>query len=117
MIGDDDAMRRRYAFHVTANMQAGQNQATRSLQPSGPLLERQRAANAQKPIAKDAMNQCNAQRHSASDATPGQEVKGARKRLRAEGANNFRSSSVRKSIVPNSRSHAGGAQMRAPIAR
>ena len=29
----------------------------------------------------------------------------------------FRSSKVRKSMVPNSRSHAGGAQMRAPIAR
>ena len=47
----------------------------------------------------------------------GHEVSGARNRFRAEEVMARRSISVRKSMVPNSRSQAGALAMRAPIAR
>src|ERR1035441_7531211 len=105
----------RLAFHVITDAHAGENHAASLLNPQGAHLHRQWAAQLQKPITKNAQNQSPSQRHSAPQSVKTHCVSGARKRLRAECESNFRSSSVRKSMVPNSRSQAGGPLMVRPV--
>ena len=109
---------RRLAFHLrsrcpgTSEPRAPLPAATGRAAPAscGPRTRLQ-------PVAKNAECESECQRHSAPDPAQRHSVSGARKRLRAAAESNFRSRSVRKSMVRNSRSQAGGAAMRAPIAR
>ena len=87
------------------------------LKPEGAALESKRTPQVCKPQAENAHRKCKDQRHSAPDPSKVHGVSGARNRLRAADNSIFKSSRVRKSIVPNSRSHAGGAQIRAPMVR
>jgi len=117
VVADDQPMSRRLAFNTILDTHPGQYPTCRLLHPHGAALQRDRAAQAQEPETENAQGKSHRQRHSAPDGTDVHVVSGARKRFRAEGAISLRSSSVRKSMVPNSRSQAGGPPMRAPMAK
>src|SRR5581483_1166313 len=117
MVGDDQPLGRNSSFHSGVNPKAGEHAARCRLQPQRALLQRKRATHADQPEAKRTRRKSESQRDRPPEAAEDQCVSGARNRLRAAAESDLRSSNVKKSIVRNSRSHAGGAAMRAPMAR
>src|SRR5580658_596576 len=117
MVGNHQAANGALAFNRNVDAQADQDATTRRLEPDRTALERKRAAYADEPVMNNASCKGKRQRHSAPAAAQHHGASGARKRLRAAGESISRSSKVRKSMVRNSRSKAGGAAMRAPMAR
>jgi hypothetical protein len=117
VVGHNQSMIRRSPVDAIVNSHPCQYPASSLLGPQRATLQRNWTAQPKQPIADNAEGQSQYQRHSAPDRAKAHVVRGVRKRLRAEGESNFRSSSVRKSMVPNSLSQAGGQQTRAPIAR
>src|SRR5208337_954312 len=117
MIRYHEATGRWLPFHVPFDPQAPENPAGRLLQPQRALFKRHGTTHALEPVMQNAECQCKHQRHSAPEPPQHHEVNGARKRWRAAADSNLRSRSVRKSMVRNSRSQAGGAAIRAPMAR
>lgn len=104
-------------MHLAINMKTGQHSATRFVHPECALLQSERATQAAHGKIQCTHCQRNAQLRSAPDNTQFHGASGARNRFLAACDSAAMSSRVRKSMVPNSRSHAGGAQMRAPIAK
>src|SRR5512146_290890 len=102
-------MRSRFTLDRVGNIQAFQNPARTSLHPDCAPFKRARTLKAKEPEGYDASDDFKSQRHSAPGPAQAHCVSEARKRLRAAVEIDLRSSSVRKSIVPNSRSQAGGA--------
>src|SRR5208337_653593 len=102
---------------MAIDIQAGQQPASCLLPPARLPLKRDWAAQTKQPVADYGKKELESQRHSAPDPPQRHCVRGARNRWRAAAETVFRSSNVRKSMVPNSRSQAGGAAIRAPIAR
>ena len=117
MIRHHQPANRRLALHLGSDVEHFQNCPRRTLQPQSAPIQCHWPAQAIEPVTNNAHCESERQRHSAPHPAHCQSVSGARKRWRAAAESRFKSRSVRKSMVRNSRSHAGGAAMRAPIAR
>ena len=101
MICGHQPVRRRPAMNPGVNAQGSHNPACRRPHPLRTLEKRNVAAQAEQPKRNRIRGQGKSQRHSAPEGTQTHWVSGARNRLRAADESSFRSSSVRKSMVPN----------------
>jgi len=116
VIGDEESTLRARAFDGEADVEQAHDKDAGFVLPQGAALHGVWACEAHEQGACEAVEECEPERHSAPDRAKIHCVSGARKRLRAEAESCLRSSRVRKSMVPKSRSQAGGAAMRAPMA-
>jgi hypothetical protein len=123
---DERSARGQLALDAIANAYRGQHNPAAKMHPLRPLHRRDAPAVQPHPHphaseAQVAERQADDKHHAAANTAlrspPTHRVSGARKRFRADDEIVRRSIHVRKSMVPNSLSHAGALQMRAPIAR